>query len=92
MEPDVVEPVVVPEVDAVGFTDEELAGQIGAFDAVEARAYAQRLLTVARLARRRRRRGALASASGRVGRGWTPAREPMRCWPRSPRSSPPSWR
>src|SRR3712207_837871 len=59
----------LPDVDAAGVSDGELVGVIGAVDGIEARNHATRLLYVARLARRRSRRGALASTSGRGGPG-----------------------
>ncbi len=57
-----------PDVDAEGFTDAELVDYIGAADAIEARNHAQRLLSIARLARHRRG-GGLATADGRGGPG-----------------------
>jgi hypothetical protein len=53
----------LPDVDAAGFSDGELVSVIGAADAIEARNHATRVLYIARLARRRR--GQVASASGR---------------------------
>src|SRR3712207_2929567 len=44
----------LPDIDAVGFSERELAELVGATDALEARSHAMRLLWVARLARRRR--------------------------------------
>src|SRR5688500_4844327 len=58
----------LPDVDAAGFSERELVACIGAADAIEARNHAARLLSIARLARRRRR-GPLSSASGRGGPG-----------------------
>jgi hypothetical protein len=58
----------LPDVDAAGFSERELVACIGAADAIEARNHAARLLSIARLARRRGR-GRLSSASGRGGPG-----------------------
>ena len=57
----------LPDVEAAGFSERELVTCIGAADAIEARNQAARLLSVARLARRRVGRGPLASAAGRGG-------------------------
>src|SRR3954469_1445339 len=54
-----------PDVDAAGFSEEGLVCCIGAADAIEARNHAARLLSIARLARRRGR----PMASGRGGPG-----------------------
>ena len=58
-----------PDVEAAGFSERELAGYIGAADALEARSYAMRLLSVARLARRRRGGRGLGTVDGRGGPG-----------------------
>src|SRR5215211_6810295 len=57
----------VPDVDAAGFSEQELVTCIGAADAIEARNHAARLLSIAWLARRRARRGPLASGRGGPG-------------------------
>src|ERR671912_1252492 len=57
----------LPDVDAPVFTERELVAFIGASDAIEARNHAERLLLIARLARRRR--GVLGAADGRGGPG-----------------------
>src|SRR5215210_3977281 len=59
----------VPDVEAAGFSDPELVTLLRAADAIEARNHAQRLLSIARLSRRRRRTRDLATASGRGGPG-----------------------
>src|SRR5688500_7869900 len=58
---------VPPDVDAEGFSDGDLVDYICAADRIEARGHAQRLLSIARLARRRR--GVLGTADGRGGPG-----------------------
>ncbi len=58
----------MPDAHALGFSEEQLSGYIGAADALESRGYAMRLLSVARLARRRRA-GALGAVGGRGGPG-----------------------
>src|SRR3954462_10154057 len=60
----------LPDVDAAGVSERELVTCIGAADAIEARNHAARLLSVARLARRRSRAGReLSTADGRGGPG-----------------------
>ena len=59
----------LPDVDADGFTERELVTLIGASDAIEAKNHAQRLLMIARLARRRCWVDDLATADGCGGPG-----------------------
>jgi hypothetical protein len=59
----------LPDVDTDGFSERELVTYIGAADAIEAKNHAARLLSIARLARRRRCLGELAAADGRGGPG-----------------------
>jgi hypothetical protein len=58
----------LPDVAADGFSDEDLVTYLGAAAALEARVHADRLLSIARLARRRGR-VELATADGRGGPG-----------------------
>jgi hypothetical protein len=60
---------VMPEVDASEFSDRDLLTYLGAADALEAQSHARRLLSVARLARRRMFAGDLSATGGRGGPG-----------------------
>src|SRR5687767_4619155 len=59
----------LPDVVADGFSERDFVAYIGAADAIEAKNHAARLLSIARLARRRSRLGELATADGRGGPG-----------------------
>src|SRR4051812_25558176 len=62
-------PGVMPEVGATEFSDRDLLTYLGAADALEAQSHARRLLSVARLARRRMCSGDMSAADGRGGPG-----------------------